>query len=37
VTITYQYKWITPLPGLVGLGSAPLIVQTSVSRLEPVQ
>jgi uncharacterized protein (UPF0333 family) len=37
VTITYQYNWITPLPGLVGLGSAPLLVQTSVSRLEPVQ
>src|ERR1035437_5351105 len=37
VTITYQYKWITPLPGLVGLVWAPLIVQTSVSRLEPVQ
>lgn len=37
VTITYQYNWITPLPGLVGLGSAPLFVQTSVSRLEPVQ
>ena len=37
VTVTYQYNWITPLPGLVGLGSAPLFVQTSVSRLEPVQ
>jgi len=37
VTVTYRYNWITPLPGMVGLGSAPLFVQTSVSRLEPVQ
>ncbi len=38
VTITYQYAWVTPLPNLVALGSsAPLFVQTSVSRIEPIQ
>jgi hypothetical protein len=38
VTITYQYAWITPLPNLAGMGgAAPLFVQTSTSRLEPVQ
>jgi hypothetical protein len=38
ITITYQYAWITPLPGLVGLGtSGPTMVQTNVTRLEPIQ
>jgi hypothetical protein len=38
VTITYQYTWITPLPNLAGLGTtAPTFVQSSVSRLEPIQ
>ena len=38
VTVTYQYAWITPLPNLVGLGTAPpTFVQTSTSRLEPIQ
>lgn len=37
VKITYQYAWVTPLPGLVGLGGAPTFVQTSVMRLEPIQ
>jgi Flp pilus assembly protein TadG len=38
VTVTYKYAWITPLPNLVGLGSSPpTFVQTSTSRLEPIQ
>jgi Flp pilus assembly protein TadG len=38
VTITYKYTWVTPLPNLAGLGtSPPTFVQTSVSRLEPIQ
>jgi len=38
ITITYQYHWLTPLPSLVGLGStAPTIVQTTTTRLEPIQ
>jgi hypothetical protein len=38
VSVSYQYSWITPLPGLVGLGSsAPLFVETHISRMEPVQ
>jgi hypothetical protein len=38
VSISYQYSWVTPLPGLVGLGSsAPLFVETHISRMEPVQ
>jgi hypothetical protein len=38
VTISYQYSWITPLPGLVGLGgSGPLLAETHISRMEPVQ
>jgi Flp pilus assembly protein TadG len=38
VTITYKYSWVTPLPNLVGLGSSPpTFVQTSTSRLEPIQ
>jgi len=38
VTITYKYTWVTPLPYLVGLGTtAPTFVQTSASRLEPIQ
>ena len=38
VTVTYKYAWITPLPNLVGLGTTPpTFVQTSTSRLEPIQ
>jgi Flp pilus assembly protein TadG len=38
VIVTYQYSWVTPLPNLVGLGSSPpKFVQTSVSRMEPIQ
>jgi Flp pilus assembly protein TadG len=38
VIVTYQYSWVTPLPNLVGLGSSPpTFVQTSVSRMEPIQ
>ncbi len=38
VIITYQYSWVTPLPNLVGLGSSPpTFVQSSVSRMEPIQ
>jgi hypothetical protein len=38
VTITYQYAWLTAFPTLIGLGSInPTIVQTSTSRLEPIQ
>lgn len=38
VTISYQYAWITPLPAMANMGSAaPLFVQTSTSRLEPIQ
>jgi Flp pilus assembly protein TadG len=38
VTITYRYAWVTPLPALTGLGSAPaILVQTNTSRLEPIQ
>jgi Flp pilus assembly protein TadG len=37
VTITYQYAWVTPLPGLVALGPAMLFTQTSVCRIEPIQ
>jgi TadE-like protein len=38
VSIAYQYSWITPLPGMIGLtGSAPLFVETHTSRMEPVQ
>jgi Flp pilus assembly protein TadG len=38
VTITYQYTWVTPLPGLVGLsGSGMEIVQTNVMRMEPIK
>ena len=38
VTINYQYKWVTPMPGLTGLGgAAPLFAETHISRLEPVQ
>lgn len=38
VKITYQYSWLTPLPSLAGLGSTPpTFVQSSVSRMEPVQ
>jgi Flp pilus assembly protein TadG len=38
VKIIYNYSWVTPLPSLIGLGAtAPQFVQTSVSRLEPIQ
>jgi len=38
VTITYSYQWITPLPGMIGLGgSPPTFVETNTSRLEPIQ
>jgi Flp pilus assembly protein TadG len=38
VRITYQYTWVTPLPSLIGFASsAPQFVETSVSRLEPIQ
>ncbi len=38
VTITYQYGWVTPLPGLVGIsGSGMEIVQTNVMRMEPIK
>jgi Flp pilus assembly protein TadG len=38
VIITYKYTWITPLPNFVGFGSSPpTFVQTSISRLEPIQ
>jgi Flp pilus assembly protein TadG len=38
VIVTYKYSWVTPLPNLAGLGStAPTFVQSSVSRLEPIQ
>jgi Flp pilus assembly protein TadG len=35
VRITYQYKWITPFAAAAG-GNGPLLVVTSVMRLEPV-
>ena len=38
VKITYQYAWVTPLPGMIGLsGAAPTFVQISICRLEPIQ
>ena len=38
VKVTYQYTWVTPLPGLAGLSSSPpIFVQSSISRLEPIQ
>jgi Flp pilus assembly protein TadG len=38
VTITYQYSWVTPLPGMIGLGGTPpTFVETTTSRLEPIQ
>jgi hypothetical protein len=38
VSIAYQYAWMTPAPGLVGLGgAAPLMNITSTSRMEPIQ
>ncbi len=39
VTIKYQYKWVTPFPGLIlsGGGNGPMISQTSQMRLEPIQ
>jgi Flp pilus assembly protein TadG len=40
ITITYQYNWITPFPGLVtggGGGSGFTMVQTNMMRLEPVK
>jgi hypothetical protein len=38
ITITYQYSWVTPLPGLVGMSSTGMtITQTNVMRMEPVK
>lgn len=38
VKITYQYTWITPLPGLIGgSGTGMQIVQSNMMRLEPVK
>jgi len=38
VTITYSYQWVTPLPGMIGLGgSPPTFVETNTSRLEPIR
>ena len=38
VKITYQYSWITPLPGLIGQsGSGMQMVQSNMMRLEPVK
>lgn len=37
VKISYQYKWMTPFPGLIGgSGSGPLLTSTNIMRLEPV-
>jgi hypothetical protein len=38
VRISYQYTWLTPFPGLVGIGTAgPMIVSSNMMRLEPVK
>jgi hypothetical protein len=38
VKITYQYKWITPLPAMIGgSGNGPLFTSINIMRLEPVQ
>jgi hypothetical protein len=39
VTITYQYKWITPFPQLVfgNSGAGPKLVSTNIMRLEPIR
>jgi Flp pilus assembly protein TadG len=38
ITITYQYGWVTPLPGLIGMSNTGLtITQTNVMRMEPVK
>ena len=38
VTIKYQYKWVTPFPGLILIGgNGPMISQTSQMRLEPIR
>ncbi len=38
VKITYRYRWVTPLPTLIGLsGNGMTIVQTNVMRLEPIK
>jgi hypothetical protein len=38
VRITYQHVWVTPFPNFVGGGSTgPLIQQTTIMRLEPIQ
>ena len=41
VKISYQYKWITPFPGLIfgagGAGTGPLMSSTSIMRLEPIR
>ena len=37
VKISYQYAWVTPLPGLIGGGTTgPLLTSINVMRLEPV-
>jgi hypothetical protein len=36
VKITYQYKWITPFPGMLGgSGNGPILTSINVMRLEP--
>jgi len=38
VKITYQYSWITPLPGLIGQsGTGMQMIQSNMMRLEPVK
>jgi hypothetical protein len=38
VKITYQYKWITPFPGMIGgSGNGPVFTSINIMRLEPVQ
>jgi Flp pilus assembly protein TadG len=38
VKITYQYTWITPLPGIIGgSGTGMQMVQSNMMRLEPVK
>jgi hypothetical protein len=39
VKISYQYRWITPFPGLIFDGSplGPVITQTNIMRLEPIR
>ena len=38
VKITYQYKWVTPFPAMIGRsGNGPLFASINIMRLEPVQ